>query len=105
MTPLIRDGAGILVGNLITTAVVQFGQFGKFRPLTLSGFQVHGVGHDVLQLHQFQLDRICATESDGRRRGALVADGDDDVGRRRRRTRARSRGTRSAAVAILVARG
>lgn len=46
--------------------------------LTFSRFQVHSVRDDVLQLHQFQLDRICAAESGGRR-GSLVVD--VDVGR------------------------
>lgn len=62
-----------------------------------SRFQVHSVRDDVLQLHQFQLDRICAAESGGRRRSLVV---DDDVGGRRRWG-----GARPIVVAAAAARG
>lgn len=69
----------------------------KVKRLTFSRFQVHSVRDDVLQLHQFQLDRICAAESGGRRRSLVV---DDDVGGRRRWG-----GARPIVVAAAAARG
>ena len=41
----------LTVSNIIKTAL-----------RTFSGFQVHSIGYDVLQLHQFQLDRVCVAE-------------------------------------------
>lgn len=53
------------------------GSFTLFKPLdnnsslTFSRFEVHSVCYDVLQLHQFQLDRVYAAESTER---SLVGD-------------------------------
>ena len=58
-------------------------------PLTFSRFEVHSVRHDVLQLHQFQLDRVYAAESTER---SLAGD-EHEVGERGRRAEVRTAGT------------
>lgn len=51
----------------------------NYTPLTFSRFEIHSVCYNVLQLHQFQLDRVYAAESTGRN---LV--GDEQEGEERR---------------------
>lgn len=69
------------------------GSFILFKPLdnnsslTFSRFEVHSVCYDVLQLHQFQLDRVYAAESMER---SLVGDKREEE--RRPRAEVRSAG-------------